>query len=714
MAHSVIMLRMRNFLFGLPIGIRYLIAGGTSTAIDLGILFALTEYVGWHYLVSATAAFCVAVVVSFVLQKFYTFGDRSASGKAVATQSAFYLGLQITNIGINAAFMYALVEWAGLWYFFAQIIAAATIAVGSFFVYRFVIFHPRSPLAHWAVLMRSFFVSHRAVLVVALAVSLLYGIHHLLMPSFMPGGLVYTPVTYASDPDAGGYYGPRANAFFARGELELPSLLPVLNPLIMGGLGKALLSMERAYIVSDFLIPPLIFLAVYALLREVFRRAKPALLLASVFMVSPLAALLSPSVSILPQNALLYFSSFEYPKITFIFYTIALLFIFRALRTGVRRDVVFGGVFFGILFYTYLYDWAYLTVALVLAILWFVFRRNWRAVKSGAGIFGIGGIISIPYWFNFAALRRLPHYEDLMFRIAGVEIGRHFRFGSVWKTYARHLVWIGALIYASRKHLSSAAVFLISLLAAYFVVVNVQLVLGFSPQPDHWYRETFLPVMLAFGVVVVWLWKRYLASRVSARTVRIYAVAFLVLFFAHAFYGQYRLSRDEAHTRGIPIPEANAYQWLNEHTPSGSMVASERAHTNYALRLFTENRSFVTDGFSTLASQEELWELAYAFGALWGLSEDEFRVWVSRDALYLFKEFYRPRTFDGFFSKMPPPIIPEEELTLRVSEYAMRIRAGEVIPIADYVFVEPRGLFSRADAYTLMYEQDGFRIYEKP
>ena len=89
-------------------------------------------------------------------------------------------------------------------------------------------------------------------------------------------------------------------------------------------------------------------------------------------------------------------------------------------------------------------------------------------------------------------------------------------------------------------------------------------------------------------------------------------------------------------------------------------------------------------------------------------------MWVSRDALYLFKEFYRPRTFDGFFSKMPPPIIPEEELTLRVSEYAMRIRAGEVIPIADYVFVEPRGLFSRADAYTLMYEQDGFRIYEKP
>ena len=216
--------------------------------------------------------------------------------------------------------------------------------------------------------MSAFFQRNRAALLFAVIISLLYGIHHFLMPRFMPQELVYKPVTYESDPDAGGYYGPRANAFFSRSEIEMPSLLPILNPLIMGGLGKALGSLERAFVVSDFLFPPAIFLAVYALFCEVLRRRISALVFSSVFIVSPLAALLSPSAQVFAKAELLYFSSFEYPKITFLFYALALLYIFRALSRGGRKNVILGGIFFGILFYTYLYDWAYITVALGIAL----------------------------------------------------------------------------------------------------------------------------------------------------------------------------------------------------------------------------------------------------------------------------------------------------------------------------------------------------------
>ncbi len=704
---------MREFLIGLPILVRYLIAGGTSTAIDLGILYVLTEYAHWWYLASATAAFSIAVVVSFILQKFYTFAHREVSRTVLATQSASYLTLQFANVGINALLMYALVEWAGVWYFTAQVIAAAAIALESFFIYRFIIFHHTTPLQYRMTRILLHLRRHRAALTVALFISLLYGMHHLFMPRFLPDGMVYKPVTYESDHDAGGYYAPRANAFFSQNKMPLPSFLPVLNPIIVGGLGKALGSIERAFIVSDFLFPPLIFLAVYMLSCEVLRRRLPALLLSSVFIVSPLAFLLSPSVPILALQAPLYFSSFEYPKITFLFYAFALLFIFRALARGGRKNIILAGVFFGSLFYTYLFDWAYISVALFIMLIWFALQREWSSVKSCIGIFGIGALVSIPYWLNFAALRRLPHYQDIIFRIGGLEVGRGLRFSSVWKTYTWHLLWIVALAATAFKRVPRQAIFLISFLVAYFVVANVQVVLGFSPQPDHWYRETFLPVMLSFGAVGIWLWEQY-----AARRAPLCVFIFLALFFAHAFYWQYRLSREQAVQWSIPHAEADAYAWLNLHTDAGSVVGSMSEETNRAIVLFTHNALFLPSGGTTLISNNEIWKRLYTLAALWQLTPEQLNDFVQKKTYHLFQDYYRSRSLDSYFYAAPPSVIPKQELDTRTVSYA------DLPPLdiftapypLDYLFVGPREesiarmpfVFAR---FPLVYDKASVRIY---
>ena len=721
---------MRQFLTGLPITVRYLIAGGTSTAIDLGILYVLTEFAGWWYLVSATAAFIVAFFVSFILQKFYTFNNRDTSRKTVATQGAFYFTLALTNLGINTILMYALVEWAGVWYFLAQIISAAAIAVESFFIYRFVIFHPKAVLAERMTRLVSVLLRHRAAFVVAVAVSLLYGMHHFLMPRFMPEGLEYKPVTYESDPDAGGYYGPRANAFFSRNEITTPSFLPIANPLIMGGLGKMLGNMEHAYIVSDFMFPPLIFLTVYALARELLRRKTASLVLSSVFIVSPYAVLYVPPISgyafkefvaqwfpFFSDPSLLYFSSFEYPKITFLFYVGALFFIFRALARGGRKNVLLAGLFFGSLFYTYLYDWAYIVVSLFIMLAWFAVRREWVPVKSCAGIFGIGALLSIPYWLNFTAVRRLPQYGDIMFRIGGIEVGRHFRFSSVWKTYARHIVWIAALAATSLKRAPRSVIFLTSLLAAYFVVVNVQVVLGFSPQPDHWYRETFLPITLAFGVLLVWLWDRYIATHIPIKKVRALFFVFIVLFFAQAFYGQYLLSRGDVGRWGIEKRYANAYDWLNANTDAGTTVWSISRETSRDIILFSSNTVFLRSGGTTLASNEELWERLFVLAARWELSPEQLSVFAHENTPFIFHDYYRSREMDNYFKTAPTRSIPNEELTRRVNAYAvLRSRLASPSFSLQYLFVGPREekIAPTPHAFKtmpLVYEAEGVQIY---
>lgn len=117
---------------------RYLVAGGSAAAINLGLLYVLTEYAHLWYLLSSFIAVSAAVVASFVLQKFWAFQDsRLDRIRVQLPQHAF---LSIVNIALNAVLLYVLVEWVHVWYMAAQFVTSALLAVLNYFVYRTYIF----------------------------------------------------------------------------------------------------------------------------------------------------------------------------------------------------------------------------------------------------------------------------------------------------------------------------------------------------------------------------------------------------------------------------------------------------------------------------------------------------------------------------------------------------------------------------------------------
>ncbi len=118
---------------------RYFAAGGSAAAVDLGLLYSLTEWLNLHYLLSAILAFIVAFCVSFFLQKFWTFEDHSV--ERVHAQIILYFIVAAANLGLNTLLMFLLVEKLGFWYFAAQLIAGALIACESFFISRYVVFN---------------------------------------------------------------------------------------------------------------------------------------------------------------------------------------------------------------------------------------------------------------------------------------------------------------------------------------------------------------------------------------------------------------------------------------------------------------------------------------------------------------------------------------------------------------------------------------------
>lgn len=117
---------------------RFFFSGGAALGADLVFLYLFTEIFGIWYLASAIVAFILAFTVSFTLQKFWTFGDHSREG--LHTQIGIYFLVSVVNLALNTLLVFIFVEWAGLFYLFAQIVASALIAIESFFIYQRFIF----------------------------------------------------------------------------------------------------------------------------------------------------------------------------------------------------------------------------------------------------------------------------------------------------------------------------------------------------------------------------------------------------------------------------------------------------------------------------------------------------------------------------------------------------------------------------------------------
>ncbi len=117
---------------------KYVVSGGMATVTNLAVLYALTDFLHVYYLVSSVFAFIISIVVSFSMQKFWTFEDSSKD--RVHTQFAFYSAVVLANLVLNTFLVYAFVEWLSLWYLIAQFLAGILIAIVSFFAYRNLVF----------------------------------------------------------------------------------------------------------------------------------------------------------------------------------------------------------------------------------------------------------------------------------------------------------------------------------------------------------------------------------------------------------------------------------------------------------------------------------------------------------------------------------------------------------------------------------------------
>ena len=496
------------------------------------------------------------------------------------------------------------------------------------------------------------------IFLTGLAVGLIYGSRHFFISKILDAnGSEYSPVI-SEDYDVNMYYYPRAWSAYL-GNNEDPANLAILNPVLLGFFGKLSGSFGTGIILANILFSALIFMAVYLLFSEITQRKKLSVFWAVIFMFSPLFAMYFPPVSLAAAKNLfnsflplwdygLYFSRWEYPQATYFFYALSLYLIFRAVKLKGAINISAAGVALGIIFYTYFYDWVYIFISLGVLFLLFLFNRKKDEAKIILYITLIALLVSGFYWLNLWRLHSLPQFNDVVSRM-GVEISYQLRFASVWKSYLRIAVLV-CLLWVFVKKNRELAVYLVSaMLLAYFVAVNIQVVLGFNPQPDHWYRQLFLPTALAFLLLVnAVAGKARLDTIFPKKYLFVGGGIFLAVFFALQLRSQYIFSLANANVFAVP-DHAESYEWLNENTLKNSVVGSLPGAQNNEISLFTHNKVFLPAGFISSVPTEEIWERTMIIGRIFGLSEEAFARLVSENHIYLFADKYRSNEFNAYF-----------------------------------------------------------------
>jgi len=117
---------LRNLVRG-PIAVqmrRFVVVGAFTAGIQMGLLWLFVDAAGINYLIGATVAIEITIILSYVFNNAWTFQANRNTGTVEYLSGLLKTNLvRGTAIPIQLGVLYALVEWGGVMYLIANAVA---------------------------------------------------------------------------------------------------------------------------------------------------------------------------------------------------------------------------------------------------------------------------------------------------------------------------------------------------------------------------------------------------------------------------------------------------------------------------------------------------------------------------------------------------------------------------------------------------------------
>lgn len=117
---------------------RYGFVGGAAFLVDYGALYILTEFAGFHYLLSATIAFILGLLTNYLLSISWVFNNGKMSNRLLEFLVFALIG--VIGLGLNTIIMYISTDLLGVHYMISKIISTVLVFFWNFFARKFILF----------------------------------------------------------------------------------------------------------------------------------------------------------------------------------------------------------------------------------------------------------------------------------------------------------------------------------------------------------------------------------------------------------------------------------------------------------------------------------------------------------------------------------------------------------------------------------------------
>lgn len=117
---------------------RYVIVGGIAFLVDYGLLFALTEYLHFHYLLSATISFIAGLIVNYAISTRWIFRHSKLDNRLM--EFIIYSLIGVIGLLINNIILYLLTDFFHIHYMLSKLITAAIVMGWNFIGRKIILF----------------------------------------------------------------------------------------------------------------------------------------------------------------------------------------------------------------------------------------------------------------------------------------------------------------------------------------------------------------------------------------------------------------------------------------------------------------------------------------------------------------------------------------------------------------------------------------------
>ena len=115
--------------------IKFSLVGLTGTLINMGLLWLLTEYARFPYLISAVIAIETSIISNFTCHDFFTFSDRhSPTMKIFLRRLLKYNLISLVGLAINMGVLWLLTELADLYYLLSNLFGIISATLWRYFL----------------------------------------------------------------------------------------------------------------------------------------------------------------------------------------------------------------------------------------------------------------------------------------------------------------------------------------------------------------------------------------------------------------------------------------------------------------------------------------------------------------------------------------------------------------------------------------------------